>query len=78
MGYNIYQQLPKLKEQLKNEGFEKDIPIDVFWSTMMRTFGMNRATAKKWIIDFSYTKMISVVDRNKDISPLKDEVVNFL
>ena len=69
MGYNIYKQIPKIKEQTKNFGYEKDIPINIFLKSVMILFGMKRKTAEKWFHYFIENGIINVSD---------DELINFI
>lgn len=68
MGYNIYAQLPKLKETLNKMGYSKDYPKDVFGVAVMVTFGMGKERAIYWISNFETIGKIEI----------KEGVVNFI
>ena len=68
MGFNIYKEIPKIKEYLKGEGYVKNIPAHAFGRSLMILFGMKKATVRKWISYFE----------ENDIIKINDGVVNFL
>ena len=68
MGFNIYKEIPKIREILKENGYLSNIPSEVFGKTLMIHFGMKKATVRKWISYFE----------ENDIIKINDGVVNFL
>lgn len=62
MGFNIYKEMPKIKEYLKKAGYNDGdkIPVEVFGSSLMFIFGMKKETAVKWINEFETIKIISL------------------
>lgn len=60
MGFNIYKEIPKIKENLKEMGYKKKIPIDVFAKNLMIQFGMKRETTRKWISYFEENNIIKI------------------
>ena len=53
MAYNIYKQIPKFREYLKEKNIkDKNIPRSVFGLELMLFFGMNKTTAIKWLDQF--------------------------
>lgn len=60
MAYNMYKQIPKLKEALKIRGYENNIPWDIFIKTMMLMLGMKRKTAVLWIREFDEMALIKI------------------
>lgn len=60
MGFNIYKEIPKIKEKLKENGFKKNIPIDVFGHTLMLMYGMRKDTVRKWIANFEELNIIRI------------------
>ena len=68
MAYNIYKQLPKFREYLKECGLSTvDIPRSLFTSMLMIYFGMNKATAIRWRNQFCEVGLIEE----------KDNIINF-
>ena len=68
MGFNIYKEIPKVKEYLKDKGFTKNIPDDDFGKALMILFGMKKETVRKWINYFE----------ENDIIKIEGDKVNFL
>ena len=68
MGFNIYKEIPKIREILEKSGYLADIPDEVFGKTLMIHFGMKKETVRKWISYFE----------ENDIIKINDGVVNFL
>jgi len=68
MAFNMYTQLPRVKEYLSEKGYTKDIPVDVFWQSLMILFGMKRRTAENWVRNFNVVDLIVV----------KEGLVNFV
>lgn len=68
MGFNIYKEIPKIREKLAEEGYKKNIPVDLFGKTFMMMFGMKKQTVRKWVSYFEENNIIKI----------KDGVVNFL
>ena len=68
MGFNIYKEIPKIKEHLKNEGYVKNIPDHAFGRSLMILFGMKKETVRKWINYFE----------ENDIIKIEGDKVNFL
>ena len=63
MAYNIYKQIPKFREYLKEKDISvKDIPRSQFGRELMLFFGMNKTTAIKWLDQFIEVGLISEVD----------------
>jgi len=73
MAYNIYKQLPKFREYLKEKNIkDKNIPRSVFGLELMLFFGMNKNTAIKWLDQFievgllvEEDKIINFIEGNK-------------
>ena len=61
MGFNIYKEIPKIREILKESGNLADIPTEVFGKTLMLHFGMKKATVRKWISYFEENDIIKIV-----------------
>ena len=68
MGFNIYKEIPKIKEYLKGEGYVKNIPGIAFGRALMILFGMKKETVRKWINYFE----------ENDIIKIEGDKVNFL
>jgi len=66
MAYNMYKQIEKIKESLKQKGYKKDIPTDIFGKELMILFGMKKQTAKKWIATFEEVGLIKMEKKNND------------
>lgn len=60
MGFNIYKEIPKIKDELKKMRWERDIPIETFACVMMMHFGMKRETVSKWLRYFMANKIIEI------------------
>ena len=61
MGFNIYKEIPKIREILKESGYLANIPTEVFGKTLMLHFGMKKATVRKWISYFEENDIIKIV-----------------
>lgn len=70
MGFNMYKQIPKIRNDLKEKGFENDIPLNEVKKAMMVMFGMKEQTVVRWIRDYERNNVLIV-----DIDTLE---VNFL
>ena len=62
MAYNMYKQIGKIRESLKEKGYEKNIPSDVFCRELMLTFGMRKKKAIEWAHTFEDVQLIKVED----------------
>lgn len=69
MAYNMYKQIGKIRESLKNKSYEKNIPTEVFCKEFMLMFGMKQKTAVGWMHTFEMVNLIKIDDVN--------DVVNF-
>lgn len=58
MGFNIYKEIPKLKEYCKEQGYSKNIPDDVFGRSFLILFGMKKETVRKWVNYFEENNII--------------------
>ena len=67
MGFNMYKQIPMIKETLKEQGHKKDIPIHELGNVLMILYGMKKTTAIKWIYTFEKLDLLTV----------KDNLINF-
>ena len=56
----MYKQIDKIKQDLYNRGYDKDIPLDIFGKTLMVLFGMKKITAQNWIKNFETVDIIKV------------------
>lgn len=57
----------EIKNNLKNKGYTKDIPIDVFKTEFMILSGYNKSKVNEWVNNFNLCKLINI----------KDDKVNF-
>jgi len=62
MGFNMYNQIPKIRADLEGDGYKKDIPVDVFGEYLMLKYGMKKNTAVRWITLFQAVNLIKVND----------------
>jgi len=62
MGFNMYNQIPKIRADLEGDGHKKDIPVDVFGEYLMLKYGMKKNTAVRWISLFQAVNLIKVND----------------
>lgn len=60
MGFNIYKEIPKIKDKLAGLGYKKNIPAKVFARTLMLMYGMKVDTTRKWISNFEETDIIKI------------------
>lgn len=52
--------IEELKTNLKNKGYEHDIPLDVFKSEFMIISGYNRTKVTEWVDNFKFVKLINI------------------
>ena len=62
MAYNMYKQISKIRESLKNKSYEKDIPTEIFCKELMLVFGMRKQKAVEWTNTFTEVNLIRVED----------------
>lgn len=70
MAYNMYKQIGKIRESLKDKGYEKNIPDEVFCKELMLMFGMKQKTATAWLHTFETVSLIKI--------DYADNTVNFV
>lgn len=68
MGFNMYNQIDNIRQNLKKQGYMKNIPEDIFCRSLMILFGMKKKTAMNWIYNF---KAVGFID-------YKEDKVNFI
>ena len=68
MAYNMYKQIGKIRESLKDKEYEKNIPLDIFCRELMLVFGMRKKKAVEWSHTFEDVGLIKI----------EDDTVNFL
>ena len=68
MAFNIYNQIPKVKEYLKNIGYTNNIPKEDFSIALMLIFGMRKKTAIEWIDNFENANLIIIDYMNNTIN----------
>jgi len=62
MAYNMYKQIGKIRESLKNKGYEKNITLEIFCTELMLIFGMRQQKAIEWSHTFEIVKLIKIED----------------
>lgn len=60
MGFNMFKEIPKIKANLWDRGYKKNIPVDELVKTIMVEYGMKRETVAKWLKYFKENKIIVV------------------
>ena len=74
VNYYSDKSIRRIKDSILSSGGKlENIPYDIFVMAMMLTWGMSRGKADRWIRNYSYTKVIKVMN-DKDMGV----VVNFI
>jgi hypothetical protein len=64
MGFNMISQIPKIREYLRSQGFEKDIPWDEMINALIILFGIRKQNkAEDWIFTFNRVGKITIEDK---------------
>lgn len=58
----MYKQIGKIRESLKNKGYEKNIPLDIFCRELMLIFGMRKKKAIEWSHTFEDVQLVKIED----------------
>ena len=56
----MFKEILKIKDDLEEKGYSKDIPIEVFARTIMVKYGMKRDTVARWLRYYEENKFIHI------------------
>jgi hypothetical protein len=62
MSKSLNKWIEEMKNSLKNKGYTKEIPYDVFCSEFMILSGYSKDKVIEWVNNFNTCKLISIKD----------------